>query len=529
MSLKKLGVLFLLILVMFFSCRKATVTNWDVDITGPIVKSKLNIKNFLADSLFATNSSGLLSLNVNREVAYIKVDSLIKLPDTIIVNQFLWPSPFPSSLTPNQVINFLPPAPLTFSIANGVALKYGILRKGILKIKFSNSVTEPLDFKYILPGVKKNGQPLTITETIPPGDNSLIKSYLLDGYDIDLTAGGTANFNTITQNYTVSLSSTAQPMEITFGKGAKAEISYSSIVPQYALGYFGMQNVPVNIDTAKLDVFKNFSAVNFQLSDATLDFRILNEFGAEFSGSLFNIKSLNTASNNSITLSTQQLSSININRAFDVSGHINPSVKLISLNKTNSNIVSFLSNLPNKIAYQGNITLNPLGNTSGFNDFAYYNTGIRVLADINIPLKFTADEFILQTISAINLSDIKQLDNVNYGDFIVSANNGYPFDAVVQAYLLDEKNAVIDSLFVPGNNIIPKGIVNSQNIVISPTFQRINIPVSYSKVQNFKKSKNMKIKARLLMPTNPPAISIKETYEIDIDIIVDVNYNVKRK
>jgi len=529
MSLKKLGALVLTICIVFFSCRKETVTNWDVDITGPIVSSKLNIKNFLADSLFSTDATGLLSLNVNREVAYIKVDSLIKLPDTTIINQFLWPSPFPSTLTPNQVISFLPPTPLTFSLTNGVALKYGILRQGVLQIKFSNSITEPIDFKYILPGVKKDGIPLTISETIPPGDNSLIKSYPLDGHEIDLTASGTANANTILQNYTVSLNTNAQPVEISFGKGAKAEISYSKIIPQYALGYFGMQNVPVNIDTAKLDIFKNFSAVNFQLSDATLDFRIINEFGAEFAGSLFNIKSLNTITNNSVTLNTQQLSSININRAYQVNSKINPSIKLISLNKTNSNIVPFISNLPNKISYQGNISLNPLGNTSGFNDFAYYNTGIRVLADINIPLKFQADEFILQSINEINLSNIKQLDNVNHGDFIVSATNGYPFDAVIQAYLMDDQNTIIDSLFVPGNNIMPKGMLNSQNIVISPTFQRLYIPISYSKVQSLKKSKNMKIKARLIMPTTPPEINIKDTYEIDIDIIVDVNYNVKRK
>lgn len=528
MRIKTAVILVFTVILAFFSCRKETVANWDIDITGPVVSSKLNIRNFLTDSLFSSDANGLLNLRVNREVAYIKVDSLLKLPDTTIVNSFT--TPITLSLTPGQSFGLAPPAPLTFSIGNGVALKYGIIRKGNLTVKYSNSVTQPLDFLFVLPGVKKSGLPFSISESIPPGNNSLIKTYPLDGYDLDLTAGGTANYNTIIQNYTVSLSTSAQSCVANPGNGAKIELSYSEIVPQYATGYFGQQVVPVNIDTARLDIFNNFNAQNFQLSDATLDFRIINEFGAEFSGSLSNIKSLNTLNQTSVTLNTQQLSSININRAYQVNNTINPTIKLISLNKNNSNILPFLSNLPNKLTYAGNISLNPLGNTSGFGDFAHYNTGIKVLADINIPMKFQASAFNLQAISPIDFSTLDQLDNVNYGSFIVSARNGYPFDAVLQAYLVDEQSNVIDSLFVAGNDIIAKGITNSQHVVIAQSYQRLIIPFDKNKLANIKKSKNMKLKAKLVMPLpQPPEITIMDNYEIDIDIIIDVNYKVKRK
>ncbi len=528
MRLKSAVILVFTAILAFFSCRKETVASWDLDLTGPVVSSKLNIRNFLTDSLFTTGANGVLNLNVNREVAYIKVDSLLQLPDTTIINSYT--TPITLTLSPGQNMNFLPPTPLTFSISNGVALKYGIIRKGTLSVKYSNSISQPLDFVYVLPGVKKYGLPFKISESIPPGNNSLIKTYSLDGYDLDLTAGGTVNYNTITQTYSLSLSTTAQSVVANPGTGAKIELSYSEIIPQYVTGYFGQQVVPVDIDTARLDIFNNFNAINFQLSDATLDFRIINEFGAEFSGSLSNIKSLNTINNSSVTLNTQQLSVININRAFQVNGAVNPTVKFISLNKNNSNILPFLSNLPNKLTYSGNISLNPLGNTSGFGDFAYYNTGIKVLADINIPMKFQATAFILQSTSPIDFTTLDQLDNVNYGSFIVSAKNGYPFDAVIQAYLVDENNTIIDSLFVPGNNIIAQGITNTQHVVISQSNQRLLIPFDKTKLENIKKSKNMKLTAKLIMPLpQPPEITIKENYEIDIDIIVDVNYRVKRK
>jgi hypothetical protein len=528
MRLRNGLIVLVLAMLVVLSCRKETVASWDVDITGPVVSSKLNIRHFISDSLFNTDANGVLNLNVNREVAYIKVDSLLKLPDTTIVNSYT--VPFQITLNPGQSLNLLPSTPITFSISNGVALKYGIIRKGNLNVKYSNSLTQPLDFLYVLPGVKKNNIPFTISESIPPGNNSLIKTYSLDGYDIDLTALGTANYNTLSQSYTISLSTSAQSVQANFGDGAKVELSYSEIIPQYAKGYFGQQVVPVNIDTARLDIFKNFTAENFQLSDATFDFKIINEFGAEFSGSLSNIKSLNTVKQSSVTLNTQQLSAININRAFENNYQVSTTTKLVSLNKNNSNILLFLSNLPNKLTYAGNVSLNPLGNTSGYGDFAYYNTGIKVLADINIPMKFQATAFVLQSISPIDFSTLKQLDDVNYGDFIISAKNGYPFDAILQAYVLDESNTVIDSLFVPNNNTIAKGITNSQHVVVSPSNQRLSIPFDNAKLQKLKKGRNMRITARLNMPTpQPPDITIQENYEIDIDIILDVNYHVKRK
>ncbi|MBK6523607.1 MAG: hypothetical protein IPG08_15545 [Sphingobacteriaceae bacterium] len=85
-------------------------------------------------------------------------------------------------------------------------------------------------------------------------------------------------------------------------------------------------------------------------------------------------------------------------------------------------------------------------------------------------------------------------------------------------------------LFVPGNNVIAKGITNTQHVVIASSYQRLYIPFDNAKLQNIKKSKNIKLKAKLVMPTpQPPEISLKDTYEIDIDIIIDVNYKVKRK
>ena len=526
--LKKIAVLLPLILFSWF-CRKPTVASWDVDVVLPLVNSNLNIKNFVGDSIFQPDNSGLLNINVTRTITAVKLDSLIKIPDTTIVNTFTVPAVIPTTLTPGQTLTFFPPSELAFNLSNGVALKKIDIRSGQLQVKFSNDLAEPLDLVYKITSATKNGAPLVFSEKVPPGVNSLVKTYDLSGYSLNMRGLSGTIYNTIVQTYTVIVDPIANPVVVNYGQGAKAELTYSSLVPDYIEGYFGQQNIAIPLDTTRLDFLKNVQASNFQLSSATFNFKLINEFGAEFSGNLSNIKSVNSVANTVVNLSTNQLANININRATRVGTTVFPSVKTISLTTSNSNITGFLSNLPDKLTYEGNIKVNPLGNLSGYNDFAFYNTGIKVLADINIPLKFNADYFILSSTANIDFTNIKQLDRVNYGELIISASNGYPFNAKLQAYLLGESGEVIDSLLVPGSNIIQQGLTDGQNVVYLSTRSELRMPLSKAKIESLKKSKKVKIQTYFIMPPNPPEIKIYENYSFDVNIRAELNYNVQRK
>lgn len=522
---------FLIGILVFISCRKSNVASWDVDLVLPVVSSELNIKNFLGDSIFKADNTGLLNLTVTRTLTAIKLDSLIKLPDTTIVNSFTLPV-FNATLQPGDVLPTTPPTPLTFSVGNGAALKRIDVRTGSITVTFSNTTNQPLDIVYQLPGTLKYGQKFTISETVPapvaPATSGvLVKSYDLSGYSFNLTGTG-VNYNTLLQTYTVSVSPSAPgPATLTFGQGAKTQISYKDLIPDYVEGYFGQQDITIPLDTTRLNILKSFDANNFMLSDASFIFRIMNEFGAEFSSSLSNIKSINGPS--VVPLSTQQLSNININRASKSGNTVFPSVKTVSLVTGNSNIVSFLSNLPDRLTYQGNVKVNPLGNLSGYNDFAFYGTGINVLADINIPLRFRANYFKLVSHTKIDFSNVKQLDNVNYGRFIISASNGYPFSSKLQAYLLDENDAVIDSLLINGSNTISGGQLNNQNRVVLPSKSSIEMPLDKDIINNLKRSKNIRIESYFIMPPSPPDVTIYENYVFDINITAELNYRVERK
>jgi len=509
----------------FFSCRKPSNANWDVDLVLPVVTADLNIQNFSGDSLFQTGTGGLLHLKIKREVASLLLDSLFSIPDTAISSSFT-NSFVPVGRNPGEGLP-IAPKDLEFKPGHGILLKRAVIRSGSILVKFSNKLPQPIDLVYLLPTVKKDGQVFTIKETVPTGTNSLVKTYDIAGYDMGLRGISGTNYNTLAQNFTVNISTTASgSVLVPTGEVASLEVNFNGAKPEFVEGYFGQDTITIDPDTTDISIINNLKASNFMLSEATMDFSIVNELGTEFSGSLANISAINTQSHKTVVLTNNGLSSINLNRATRNGSVVTPTTKNLLFNNTNSNITSFISNLPDKISYQGQVVMNPLGNISGSNDFAFANTGIRILADIDIPLRFTADYLELTTVDDVKFESSDQLDHVNSGRFVIQATNGFPFTAKVQAYMYNDKKQLIDSIFVGGANYLIGGDVNAQNEVTTPRYSKIYIPVTKLKIDNLTKCKTIEIVSRLIMPPNPPEIKLLENYKLDIKVTAELSYNI---
>ena len=526
-DLKKI-VLGLILLASFQACRKATTANWDVDLVIPVTTSHLNISNFIGDSIVKADNTGLFHLRINRELAALKLDSLLQLPDTTISNNFPWPL-YDYTLTAGQVIPLLnAPNETKFNLPNGIQLKKVEIKKSLLNIKFSNTISQPLDIVFLLPGVTKDGKSFLINETVPTGSNTLVKSYDLAGYTIDMTGANKQLSNTIVQNFTIAVNSKAQDVVVSFGQGLFMEIGYTNVQPQFVEGYFGQQTLALPSDTATFSFYKNFSANNFVLKDANLNFSIINEIGADFSGSISKLSSFNSVEKKTVLMNNTQLNRMNINPATRINNAVTASTLAVTFNTVNSNITSFISNLPDKISYTGTVVINPLGDlVKNYSQFAYYNTGVRLMADIDIPLRFNANYFSLQNISSVNLSNVKQLDDFNFGNFIITATNSFPFVAQIQAYLLNANKQVIDSLMLPGSNTIAYGEVDNQNIVVKEVPSVLNVSFDKAKITNLKQTKFIQLKSKFILPPNPPDIKILESYKLTIGIVAELNYNAK--
>lgn len=513
------GIFFFLI-----SCKKNQLAYWDVDLVSPIARGTLNIKNFFGDSLFQSDNAHILHLKFSKKVSDFKIDTLVNLPDTTINYSFI--ALFTATVAPNTLL-FYKAEEINFQIPNDARLRYGIVKEGKLKVEYTNTTRQPLLFQYELPSATKNSSPFYITEIIPPGNTPTVKYYSFNDYELNLTGQSGNTFNTIVHSFTVYTAPNAQPDSVIFGQGITAKISYEKIIPQYIEGYFGQQEINIPYDSAAIGFSKTLEVSNFQINSASINFHLVNDFGVDIQGQLDTVKSINTTNGTGVLLNAPPLNIININRATKTGNWTNPvnsTTTTVNINTNNSNLKPFIENLPEYLGYKGKIKINPNGNLSATNDFAYYNTGIRIFADIDVPLIFRANYFKLQDLLDIDFKNVSQLNNVNEGRVIFNISNNYPFKVKLQAYLLDENNNTLDSLLLPSNNSIEMAYVNSNNDIIAPRNSQLIAYLSKNTIDNLKKSKKIKLVSYTYLPPSPPDIAIYDSYYLDVVISVDVNY-----
>jgi hypothetical protein len=521
----------LLVLTTIVSCKKET--SWDVDLALPIARSYLNISNFFGDSLFQTDQNGLLHVSFSKDLINYTMDSLVKLPDTTInlgytvfFNQSLSPGfqIFSNALSNDKEI--------TFDVGNGVEMNKAIVRSGYLKIEYINTYAQPLDFNYIVNSATLWGSQLTVNQSIP-GSTSLTKLYPLDGYIINLTGLSGNKINTLVQTYTISTSPNGVTDILAPGQGLQIKLSFIDLIPEYIQGYFGQQNLSFGPDSSAFGFLDNFSTNNFILSQSSINFRIVNEFGIELSSSINNMKSIKTTPANVVNLNSGNLlQSINVARANKTNNPSNPVFpwfKQINVNSGNSNLNAFLQNLPNYLGYSVNAQINPLGNISAGNDFAFYGRGLKVTADIDIPLKLSADYFSLINYSKVDLTQLKELNDVNSCQILLNARNNYPFKANIQGYMLNDQGQVIDSLFLPGQNIIEPAITDGNNVVLNYVDSKLEVNFNKDKIVHLTQCKQIKFVSYLYLTNQPTPIQINEDSYLDLVVHANLNYNARVK
>jgi hypothetical protein len=530
-AFNKFFIVLTILVVSFYSCKKET--SWDVDAALPIAKSHLNIGNFFGDSIFKADNANLLHVAFSKDLINYTMDSLVKLPDTTI--NIGYALPFITTLNPGVELfsnASLSNKEVSFDISNGVELNKTIIRTGILKIDYTNTYAQPLNFNYNISSASKWGNQLVINQTVA-GKSSLTKMYSLDGYLINLTGLTGDKINTLVQTYTISTDASGVVDQLNPGEGLVVNISFIDIVPEYVQGYFGQQDLSFGPDSTSIGLFGNFNASNLNLAQSSLNFRIINEFGIEMSSSINNLKSIKESPFNTVALNSGNLlQSININRASKTNNPSNPAfpwLKQININSSNSNLNSFLQNLPNYLGYSVKAKMNPLGNISAGNDFAYFGRGLKVIADVDIPLELSANYFSLVSYSKVDLTQLKELKNTNTCEINLLAQNNFPFRAQIQGYMLNDQNQVIDSLFVIGENSINEALTDINNSVLNPTISKLNVFLNKDKINNLEKCKQIKFVSYLYLPNQPTPIKINQNSFLDLTVSAFVNYTAKSK
>ncbi|MEO8762529.1 MAG: hypothetical protein ABI448_16645, partial [Bacteroidia bacterium] len=302
-----------------------------------------------------------------------------------------------------------------------------------------------------------------------------------------------------------------------------------SIVPEYALGYFGSQSIVVGPDTTAFTAFSAIKQGMLNLNSANVTLTIKNQFGVNMSALLSNILSINTNIPNTVTLTATPLNSaVHISSATNTGFGATATTAIITLNNSNSNVKDFIGNLPGKLGYKLNASINPSylpPNPSGSNDFGYYGTHFSADLAMDVPLYFSASNLMLADTVSLNLSTIGELKNINHGNLILTATNSYPFSINLNAVLLDENKHQIDVLF-SSPSLIESPPLDVNNRVISPLKSKLYVPLTTQKIANLQKAKYIYYSATFNTANQPNQIKFYSNYTLGLVLTADFNYTI---
>ncbi|MBL7941534.1 MAG: hypothetical protein JNM00_02150, partial [Flavobacteriales bacterium] len=358
-------VLYILIPIFVFSaCRRDEPTRWTVDLAVPIAHGSLGLDDLVADSLLYADATGLWHLAFDYSLTGFDVDSLVEMPDTTIEKLFEVPlvgGPYDVPAG-QEIIN--QDENTTLSV-NNVELKEAIAKQGTLEYTVKSYVNGQLQCIYSLPGITLNGVPVLIDVHTMPGNQFIpfefSGSINLSGYHFDLTGeSGTAS-NQVFSNLIVKVDPLATAAaQVSGGDQIEITLKFVDPVVQYARGYFGQHLYEFN-ESIDVSGDMQFPSGVLNLEQAALSLEITNAVGADAIVDFGTIRAINHENNSYVLLNhSGLLSPLNITRAFDNNGWIESTSVSELVNQSNSNLISFLEVLPDELAFNGKIEVNPL-------------------------------------------------------------------------------------------------------------------------------------------------------------------------
>ena len=183
----------------------------------------------------------------------------------------------------------------------------------------------------------------------------------------------------------------------------------------------------------------------------------------------------------------------------------------------------FIENLPDKIKYNLNIAMNPLGNISGGNDFIYYGKGFKAILNFEMPLVFSSNAITIADTENFTFdSDI--FNNINGGKLNIIANNTFPIQAKLKMILLDDTKSVIETI-APTQFIEASENLNFTNPL---TQKKSIIPVfmTSSRIDNFRKTKYICFTVAFTSIPQNQHITIFDNHTLDLKLTADFSYNI---
>lgn len=327
------------------------------------------------------------------------------------------------------------------------------IETGSLDISANASIVQNLKLVIGLPSVTRDGKEFKDSVVLKKGVQTFTNIDLANT-KIDLQQNPDQRWNSLP--FTVGYHIEATNGKVEFQSVDKVSFTISNnekVTFSYVDGNFGNDFEEFSDEEVEYDFdefLKNYEKGKIVFTDPKLKFDIYNSIGV--SGK-FNLKLEGVGiDGDKMSLFTPDVKVVDINGpALADKDNFVPSHDSLHLTRETSNIVDFISILPEYLRFNGNFQLNSnypadLPGDSTIN-FLYDTSKFRVNASAEIPMEFYINDLVLSEEFAFGLpDDVEELESLK---IYLWEENHFPFDIKVSMVMLDTvEGIVLDTLAV---------------------------------------------------------------------------------
>jgi hypothetical protein len=489
----------------------------------PLVNSDFSMEEFLTEGQSKakiTEQGGLLVLTYDDSVSTPPGDTFFFLPDqqspTLAITgpDVSFPSPG-GSVTITRNLTF------AFNTLQGEALDSILMRTGQMVFQISSNFPANISLSVGISSLKIQGNAFQQNFTFNgPGNQG--PSTDLQGSVFDLTANGTST-NTISFSITATITDTGQPINNTHSLNCSFDLI--DLRFRGLFGDLGTHAFQLRADSINVDIFDNAFNGTVDLLSPSISLTMRNSFGIPLGFDIQNISAVKNTTNLALS-GTAVNSPLN---PYSLSAPTNSQVgrsvsSVIDINSTNSNLGQLISSLPNFLAYQFDLTLNPPPVAS--KNFVLDDSRLTVGVHLELPFHGR-----VQGLSLSKRFDFDGLgiDDVEESKIKIRTTNELPLDAQLQVYFTSATGVVIDSLFA--NSSILKGApVDADGFTIGAEEVITTVDLTQDKVDRIEQAESLVITA-VISTTNNGAVPVKfatiDKLKINLGLSTRIGYELK--
>ncbi|MCS7036909.1 MAG: hypothetical protein RMJ33_09010 [Saprospiraceae bacterium] len=382
-----------------------------------------------------------------------------------------------------------------FNTLDSVYIRRVEVATGTLNLVVNNARNQPITGTFQILQMSKNGQPFSMSFTVPARQTFISPPIPLKGYTL------TSDSNRLEFRYEAYLpDGTRIKIDEVLPGIAGIGILIQGFTASYMEGYWGYSEYPLTLDTIDIDINQTNLKGNVKVKNPKVTMTITNSWGFPTRGVVKYLSFIGRDGKEYKLKSNVFFGdSIDFNYPSWAAGEIGQTKEThVVLDSTNSNIAEIFNAQPIRLIYEVAGISNARKDPS-IVGFLTDKSTIALRMKVELLLEGSAENFgAEQTINA-NFGQFADFDTsrIEAVEFKIVTENNTPIGAALQLYFLDDQGRVLDSLFSGATPpfVVKSPPVNANGVSIGTARAETFAPMDVARFSRVRQATSMRLNA----------------------------------